>query len=300
MKGSYVRIARKYAALLITFIVGLSSVSASAQQLPSTISGEAAAAIRAVVAVRRRIPKLPAPKSMSDWDALHAAAEGWSIPAGRAVLDRLRPTVTQMNLAGTPVFKVTPRGAKKSRRILIYVHGGGYTLFSARSTLANAAMMADAAGLSVYSIDYTVAPRGRWQQVTDQVLTVYKALLASGHAPRRIGMFGDSAGGSLVAGSVLKMRDRKIPLPGALVLQSPWSDITATGDSYETLKGYDAILNWDDLKSSADAYADPADQKNPYVSPVYGDYSKPFPPTLIQGGTREIFLSNFVRHYDAI
>jgi acetyl esterase/lipase len=56
----------------------------------------------------------------------------------------------------------------------------------------------------------------------------------------------------------------------------------------------------DDLKWSADAYAAPADQKNPYVSPVYGDYSKGFPPTLIQGGTREIFLSNFVRQYQAI
>ena len=54
------------------------------------------------------------------------------------------------------------------------------------------------------------------------------------------------------------------------------------------------------LKNAADAYADPKDQKNPYVSPVYGDYSKGFPPTLIQGGTKEIFLSDFVREYRAI
>jgi monoterpene epsilon-lactone hydrolase len=47
----------------------------------------------------------------------------------------------------------------------------------------------------------------------------------------------------------------------------------------------------------ADAYADPKDQKHPYVSPVYGDYTKGFPPTLIQGGTKEIFLSNFIRQY---
>ena len=54
------------------------------------------------------------------------------------------------------------------------------------------------------------------------------------------------------------------------------------------------------LKHSADAYADPKDQKNPYVSPVYGDYSKGFPPTLIQGGIKEIFLSNFIRQYQAL
>jgi acetyl esterase/lipase len=54
------------------------------------------------------------------------------------------------------------------------------------------------------------------------------------------------------------------------------------------------------LGPSAAAYADPKDQKNPYVSPVYGDFSRGFPPTLIQGGTREIFLSGFVRLYQAI
>ena len=50
----------------------------------------------------------------------------------------------------------------------------------------------------------------------------------------------------------------------------------------------------------AGLYAAPTDQKNPYVSPVYGDYRKAFPSTLIQGGTREILLSGFVRQYQAI
>ena len=44
----------------------------------------------------------------------------------------------------------------------------------------------------------------------------------------------------------------------------------------------------------------PGTRRIPYVSPVYGDYSKGFPPTLIQGGTKEIFLSDFVREYRAI
>jgi acetyl esterase/lipase len=33
---------------------------------------------------------------------------------------------------------------------------------------------------------------------------------------------------------------------------------------------------------------------------VYGDLKQGFPPTLIQGGTKEIFLSNFVRLYQAL
>jgi monoterpene epsilon-lactone hydrolase len=54
------------------------------------------------------------------------------------------------------------------------------------------------------------------------------------------------------------------------------------------------------LENMANAYAHPSDQKNPYVSPVYGNFSKGIPPTLIQGGTKEILLSDFVRLYQAL
>jgi acetyl esterase/lipase len=105
----------------------------------------------------------------------------------------------------------------------------------------------------------------------------------------------------MAPGVVLKMRDRNLGMPAAVVLWSPWSDITETGDTYVTLKHAEPTYLYDTiLKPSADAYADPKDQKHPYVSPVYGDYSKGFPPTLIQGGTKEIFLSNFVRQYQAL
>jgi acetyl esterase/lipase len=54
------------------------------------------------------------------------------------------------------------------------------------------------------------------------------------------------------------------------------------------------------LEASALAYAHVSDRKHPYVSPVCGDFSKGYLPTLIQGGTREIFLSNFVLLYQSI
>ncbi len=105
----------------------------------------------------------------------------------------------------------------------------------------------------------------------------------------------------MAAGVVLKMRDDGKGMPAAVVLWSPWADITETGDTYETLKLAEPMYLYEKhLKHSADAYADPKDQKNPYVSPVYGDYTKGFPPTLIQGGTKEIFLSNFIRLYQAL
>ena len=62
----------------------------------------------------------------------------------------------------------------------------------------------------------------------------------------------------------------------------------------------DPFLTESALKNMGDAYADPVDQKNPYVSPVYGNFSKGFPPTLIQVGTKEVLLSDSVRLYQAL
>src|SRR5262249_9294017 len=159
----------------------------------------------------------------------------------------------------------------------------------------------DATGYRTISVDYTTAPHARWTKVTDQVIAVVQALVKEGHTLQDIALFGDSAGGGLAPGATLKMRDQKLGMPAAIVLWSPWSDITATGDTYVTLKHAEPTYLYETiLKPAAAAYADPKDQKHPYVSPVYGDYSPGFPPTLIQGGTKEIFLSNFVRQYQAI
>jgi acetyl esterase/lipase len=196
---------------------------------------------------------------------------------------------------------VKPKNWRPSAKILVYLHGGSYTFGSAKSSLANAVLVAEATGLRVVSVDYTVAPRARWRQVTDQVVAVVNALRQEGHSLKDIAVQGTSAGGGLAAAAVLKMRDQGLGMPAAVVLWSPWSDITETGDSYATLKAADpSLIYGTSLKASAAAYADPAEQKNPYVSPVYGDYTKGFPPTLIQGGTKEIFLSNFVRQYQSI
>jgi epsilon-lactone hydrolase len=84
--------------------------------------------------------------------------------------------------------------------------------------------------------------------------------------------------------------------------QHPWVDLTGKGDTFFTLKNADPLplLTPRLLLAYAAAYANPSDQKNPYVSPVYGNFSSGFPPTLIQGGTKEILLSDFVRLYQAL
>lgn len=266
--------------------------------VPSTISDEA----QAIAKTFRREPiLLPAADDLQGWKEAWQDNENDVLDENQLAIDHYQVIVQQRKLAGIPVLDITPKGWKDNGKVLVYTHGGAYTLFSAASTLTSSGPIADATGLRVISIDYTLAPFARWEQVTDEVIAVIQALIKEGYALENMAIYGDSAGGGLAAGTVLKMRDQGIGMPAAIVLLSPWSDITESGDTYVTLKEADPLLLYPgQLDHSADAYADPKDQRNPYVSPVYGNYSKGFPPTLIQVGTKEIFLSNAVRHYQVL
>lgn len=267
--------------------------------IPDTVSKEAQEFLRTFTAPPE-MPPLPAPDDLAGWKRTREGFEGFLMPAADAAVNRYEPQIDERELGGVRVLDIKPKGYTPDRRVLVYAHGGAYVLFSARSSLGNAALAADATGLRVISIDYTLAPDAKWPAITDQVVAVIGALKEEGHPLASIAVYGDSAGGGLAAAAALKMRDKGLGMPAALVLQSPWADITDSGDSAVTLRAAEPFYTYAQLKPCADAYADPKEQRNPYVSPVYADFSKGFPPTLIQGGTKEIFLSHFVRLYQAI
>ena len=268
--------------------------------IPDTVSAEARKYLESLPDPAT-LPSYPSPNDLPAWKRAWENNEAAHAAAVEAALKRLAPVVVERKLGGVAVLDIKPKGWKDNPKVLVHAHGGAYTLHSARSRLPGSAQAADATGLRVISVDYTVAPAGKWPKVTDEILAVLAGLQKEGHKLTEIAIYGESAGGALAAGTVLKMRDKGLGLPAAVVLWSPWADITNRGDSSLTLKGFEPFYIYDKhLKPAADAYADPKDQKHPYVSPVYGDFTKGFPPTLIQGGTREIFLSHCVRLYRAI
>ncbi len=268
--------------------------------VPATVSPEAATQLSKLYARLAHAPKRERPKTQEDWDRANAQLGAIAAPISTATADALHVTRTEDRLGGVPVLRVRPANYKPGGPIILYLHGGAHTFLSAATSLSIPALMSTASGHEVISIDYTLAPRADWHIVTDQVVAVWKAVLASGVKAESVGMMGDSAGGGLTAGSVLKMRDGHLPLPGALYLISAGTDISGAGDTYTTLAAADPILSTETTSWSAEAYAAVADQKNPYVSPVYGDYTQAFPPTLLQVGTREHLLSSSVREYQAI
>lgn len=270
--------------------------------LPPSLSPEARAFLEKMLPVVLKAQAArPVARTAADFQARRQQLLQGVEERDAALLKQSGATATELRLAGVPVLEVKPPQYRDDGTVLIRVHGGGFVQDSVRSALGADVLMARTTGKRIVSVDYTVAPEGRWPLVTDQVIAVYKALLAQGLVPHSIGLYGDSAGGDIVAASTLKLRDQGLPLPGALVLMSPAADLTTGGDTFVTLGDADPVLTRpDEVRAAFALYADPADWKNPYVSPIYGDFSKGYPPVLIQAGTKERALSDSVRLYQAI
>ena len=283
-----------------TAIAQTSTTSVDRFAVPSTVSPEASTQLTKLYGRLAHAPKRERPKTQEDWDRANAQLAAIATPMSNATADAMHVTRTEDRLGGVPVLRVRSANYKPGGPLIVYMHGGAFTFLSAATSLSIPALMSTTTGDEVISIDYTLAPKADWHVITDQVLAVWKAVLASGMKPESVGMMGDSAGGNLAAASVLKMRDQHMPLPGALYLISPGTDLSGAGDTFTTLAAADPILSTEATSWSAEAYAPVADQKNPYVSPVYGDYTQAFPPTLLQVGTREHLLSSSVREYQAI
>jgi monoterpene epsilon-lactone hydrolase len=288
------------AALLVTGSA-IAAAQASPPAIPNTMSPEATRFLEALTAANLKATKAPGPTDLAAWRQVqeHLAANNPRAEAAQAALPKLGLSVIDAKLGGVPVIDVRPRGWDKAdRRLIIYVHGGAFTINSARSTLANAGRLAAQSGIRVISVDYTLSPEANWKIIQGEVLSVFKDLLKQGYRMTAMAIIGDSAGGNLATRTVLTLRDTGLGMPAAVVLWAPWSDLTDEGDTAITLKDAEPILSYDNiLEPSARAYADGLDLKDPRISPLYADFTKGFPPTLIQDSTRTTFLSTSVRLY---
>ena len=266
--------------------------------LPASVSDAARSIMAPLGLIFAGMPAQPIPTTPEAFDeaAKSSAAFQKAFMAGKVAL--LKPTIVTGELGGIPIIDVTPRGWRDDGTTLVYVHGGGFVQGSAGSCLLLAALMADRSGRRVISIDYTLSPRANYDAISDEIVRVYTALLRS-RSPQTIGLFGESAGGAIVAGTAHKLRGLGIPQPAGLVLMSPVTDLTGAGDTHITLAPYE-FIGEAQVRAAYQAYAPGASARDPVASPLLGDFSAGYPPTLIQVGTRERLLSDSVRLHRAI
>ena len=203
-------------------------------------------------------------------------------------------TYRDLDEGGARGYEIIPEGvAPGDRRVYLDIHGGALIMGSGEVCKAMATGSACNLGVRTVAVDYRMPPDHPYPAGLDDCLAFYKALLRD-HAPSEIIVGGGSAGANLAGALLLRARDEGLPLPAAALLLSPEADLTESGDSFQTNLGIDGMGS---LMPVNLLYAGGAPLDHPYLSPLFGDFSKGFPPTLITAGTRDLFLSNAVRFH---
>lgn len=175
-------------------------------------------------------------------------------------------------------------------RIVLYLHGGGYVAGSIKYAKGFAGLLAAKAGLPVLCIAYRLAPENPFPAAVEDALAAYEYLLEEGYAPENISLIGESAGGGLLFSLCLLLKAQGRPLPGRIVALSPWTDLSLSGESYQTKQKEDPCLSMKEIEGFVHAYA-PPELRNPLASPLFGELSG-LPPCRIYVGEDELLLDD--------
>jgi monoterpene epsilon-lactone hydrolase len=268
-------------------------VPARSLPVPSTVSPQ----LQAVIAQPLDPSFNVAPTTTAEWKARVERAAQATIAALPQLRERLGVTVEPTMLAGVKVFVVVPLSIPQANRnrVLLHLHGGARVLHPGQAGTREAILMGGFAGFKIISVDYRMPPDFPFPAALEDAVAVYRELLKNTSA-HNIGMFGASAGGSLIFTTLLRARMEGLPMPGAIAPGTPTVDLTRAGDTLSTNAMVDNVLGTQDgfIRETALLYADGRDLTDPLLSPIYGDMSG-FPPAILTSGTRDLYLSNTVR-----
>ncbi len=180
-------------------------------------------------------------------------------------------------------------------KVILQLHGGGYIGAMRNAYRMFAGLYCEVSGgMSVLTIDYRVAPEHPYPAALEDAVAAYQYLLDEGWFAEQIIVAGDSAGGGLAMALCHYLKDHHMMLPCGIIAMSPWTDLLASGESYDTNYERDPLFGntRDSLIYNKD-YVGDHDPMDSYISPLYGDF-RGFPPMLIQVGSYEMLLSDSV------
>jgi len=187
---------------------------------------------------------------------------------------------------------IAPNASDK--RVVLYLHGGGYIIGSINTHRELASRISRASEARILLIDYRLAPENKFPAAIEDATLAYRWLLKEEYNPDNIVIAGDSAGGGLTLATLVELRDQGEPLPAGAVCLSPWTDLEGLGESMKTKAKEDPWISGDSTGEIAKLYLGNADPRNPLASPLHANL-KGLPPILIQVGTSEVLLDDSVR-----
>jgi epsilon-lactone hydrolase len=241
--------------------------------------------------------RIPGKRFMLSEAAFCARYDGRDYPKPAPMPRRLRDryNVERRDLEGHPVFLVAPRGPKPRAHIL-YTHGGGYVDALLGAHWSIIARLAQHAIVTVPL--YPLAPEHSYRAAYNLLERLYSNTIESVPAGQ-VALCGDSAGGGLALGQALHYRDRGLPLPGRLILFSPWLDLTMCNSDALALEDKDVMLARPGMIQAGLWWAGGEDRRSPLLSPIFGDLSG-LPPIDVFQGTHDVLLADARKLKEAV
>jgi acetyl esterase/lipase/glyoxylase-like metal-dependent hydrolase (beta-lactamase superfamily II) len=246
--------------------------------LPDTVGPQTKAVLAPILAQ-------PAASAESDVPTMRAFADKVQAMVSEHQLSRYKVRVETGKMAGIPVRIFTPENAAagKSDVVLLNLHGGGFVVDS--GSLTENIPVAALTGMTVIAVLYRLAPEHPFPAAVEDAVRVYRELLKT-HSPHHIVLYGTSAGATLSAEALVRLKALKVPLPAALGFFSAPTDLQGKSDSEQYLPK----VSGKDLSEVFKPYLSGADPNSPELSPLHADLTG-FPPTLLLTGTRDQLLS---------
>ena len=201
------------------------------------------------------------------------------------------------SVGDVPGLWVQPASSRPGEAIL-HLHGGWFNFGTAKAYRHLVGHIAARAGVKAFVPDYRLAPEHPFPAAVDDVLACYRGIDQSGI--QRIAITGDSAGGNLAlvlvscvtAGTV----SANATLVGAAAL-SPVTDLTLSGDTYETRADADPLFTRPQVAELVRSYLGSTDATDPLASPLQGQFSG-VPPIRIHVGDDEVLLDDSRRYVE--
>ena len=267
---------------------------------PRSISVSARAALaRMVTPDGTVVPPAPLPPAddLDAWTELRERVDQIIMTFKNPDL-QTKTSVETVDFNGIAVHVARPSDTDVTSRVYLEIHGGGLVYGGGAPARRDAELITHRHGVTACSVDYRMPPEYPYPAALEDCLAVYRGVLDH-HSPHEVIVGGTSAGGNLAAALLLRARDEGLPAPAALVLLTPQLDLTESGDSFEVNRFVDVNL-CGNLAEGIALYAGNHDLSHPYLSPLFGDFTRGFPPTFLQAGTRDLFLSHAVRMHRAL
>ncbi len=221
----------------------------------------------------------PVEKSRTRYEDLSLVI-GWESSVPVAV----REVIIPAEHGHIPATLYTPADLPEPSGLLVYYHGGGFSVGSRISHEPVARFLADHAGVRVLSVEYRRAPEHRFPAAIEDAIAAFE--YAHRHAtdlgadPDRLAVGGDSAGGNLAAVTAQQAVRRGGAVPAFQLLMYPPTDISTRRPSRD-LFGQGSTFTDQNFRWALANYIPPeTDLSDPRLSPLHGDVTD-LPPAYI-------------------